>query len=72
VFGRRFDWLRVQFFITAALALPGRKDGIRSAGVLIDIADGRNNLSATARTGTATRGAPVDVDLELYCQVFQS
>ncbi len=61
--GGGFDWLRVQFFIAAALALPGREDGIRIGCVLIDGADGRNNLAATARTGAAARGAPVDVDL---------
>ena len=72
MFGGRFDWLRVQFFITAAFALPGRKDCIRIARALIDGADRRNDLAAAARTCPPARGAPVDVDLKLYCQVFQS
>ena len=72
MFGGRFDWLRVQFFITAALALPGREHLIRSTGVLIDGADGWNDLAAAARTGAAARGASIDVDPKLYCQVFQS
>ena len=62
VLGRSFDWLRVQFFITAAFALPGRENRIRIARALIDSADRRNDLAAAARTGAAARGAPVDVD----------
>ena len=65
VLGSRFDWLRVQFFITTAFALPGREDRIWIAGVLIDGADGRNDLAAAAGAGAPARGAPVDVDLQL-------
>ncbi len=52
VLGGRFDWLRVQFFITAAFALPGPENRIRIARALIDGAD-----------GAPARSAPVDVDL---------
>src|SRR5437868_13456860 len=36
VFGGGLDWLRVQFFITATFALPGRENRIRIARSLID------------------------------------
>ena len=63
MFGGRFDWLGVQFFIAAAFALPGGKDCIRIARALIDGANGRNDLAAAARTRAPARSAPVDVDL---------
>ena len=62
MFGGGLDWLRVQFFITATFALPGRENRIWIARALIDGADGWNDLSAAARTGPATGGAPINVD----------
>ena len=64
--GGGFDWLRIQFFIAAPLALPSREDGIRSACVLIDGADGRNDLPTATRARAAARSAALDVDPKLF------
>ena len=54
-----------QFLVAASLALPKWKHRVRIAGVLVNGAVRRNDLSAAARTGAPAGGAAVDVDLQL-------
>src|SRR5947209_2164171 len=59
-----------QFLIAASLALPKRKHRVRIAGVLVNGAVRRNDLSATTRTCPTARSSLFDVDIQQLALVF--
>jgi hypothetical protein len=71
MFCRSFYRSGDQLFVSAALALPGRKDCIRIATALIHRTARRNNLPTTTRTRAAARSATLDVDSQFLSEICQ-
>lgn len=70
MFGRSLYRPGNQFFVSTAFTLPGGIDIVRVTRALVNGPVRRNDLAATAWTGSPARGAAIDIDSQLLGQIF--
>ena len=61
-----------QLFVSAALALPGRKDRAGISGILVNSVLGWNDLSPAPRTRASSRRSFFNVDILELALIFHN